>query len=455
MPDVDALRDRMSEERIEFVDLKVADLLGRWRHVTVPSARFDASVVERGIAFDASNLGYASVEGSDMRLRPDLGTATVAEEDGDRVLSVICDVYPAASDEPFRDDPRGIARRTERLALRETGADDVRLSPELEFYVFQEARFVSDECSSGYTIDPMSGRSGLSFYHICPPEDRLLALRNGICRELHNRGIAVRYHHHEVGARGQQEIELGFHGVVEAADATLLAKQATRRLAADRGWVATFLPKPLHGQNGSGLHVHQYLGKGGTSLFEGNGGLSELALCYVGGILSHGRSLCALTNASTNSYRRLVPGYEAPVWFAFGEGNRSAAVRIPRYADAKERRIELRTVDATCNPYLAYSAMVLAGLDGIRRGLNAEQLGFGPFAEDLYRLDAERASRLAAAPRSLGEALDSLEQDHDYLVHDGVFSADQVAQWIRAKRREVTAVGHRPHPYEFSLYFDL
>ena len=219
--------------------------------------------------------------------------------------------------------------------------------------------------------------------------------------------------------------------------------------------VATFLPKPIYGENGSGLHVHQYLASDGLSLFENDGELSELALCYIGGVLTHGRSLCALTNPSTNSYRRLVPGYEAPVWLAYGEGNRSAAIRIPRYASALERRIELRTGDATCNPYLAYAGMLMAGIDGIRKRLNAAELDLGPHNQDLYTVPEETKARLEAAPVNLEDALKCLETDHEYLLAGGVFSTDQISTWIRTKRLEARNVANRPHPYEFPLYFDL
>ncbi|UCF09830.1 MAG: type I glutamate--ammonia ligase [Candidatus Bipolaricaulota bacterium] len=455
MATLEELQQHLADEQIEFVDLRVTDLVGRWRHVTIPADRLDSSLLERGVAFDASNLGFAAVEGSDMVLRPDPATAAVTLSCGGRVLSMLCDVFVPQTNEPFPGDPRAVARRAEAFVAAEGGADAVRMSPELEFYVFRELQVEAGPCRSGVVINPMHPHGDHSFYHVCPPRDRLFALRNEICRGLIGRGFDVRYHHHEVGAHGQVEIELGFHGLTDAADATLIAKDAARCLAADAGWEATFLPKPIHDQNGSGLHVHQFLERDGSNLFSANGELSELALCYIGGLLSHGRSLCALSNPSTNSYRRLVPGFEAPVWFAFGEGNRSAAVRIPRYADGERRRIELRTADATCNPYLAFAAMLMAGLDGIARGLNATDLGLGPFDRDLYRASEESASPLVAAPRDLHEALDALEADHEYLFAGGVFTSPQIEQWVRTKRGEAEQVQHRPHPYEFVLYHDL
>ena len=452
---MESLRKVVAAENIEFVDLLVVDLAGRWRHVTVPAERFDEKLCERGVAFDASNLGYASVEGSDMVLRPDPATAAIADHSGKRILTVICNIHTPATGERFHGDPRGLAARAEEYLASAGIADAARMSPEFEFYVFREAQFRSERREASYKLEPLNANAERSFYHACPPEDQLFNLRNTACRHLLDRGVPVKYHHHEVGAYGQLEIELGFCGLVEAADHTMLIKATVRNLAAQAGWVATFLPKPIYGENGSGLHVHQYLESNGSSAFDTDGELSDLALCYIGGVLRHGRSLCALTNPSTNSYRRLVPGYEAPVWFAFGEGNRSAAIRIPRYASAEERRMELRTADATCNPYLAYAGMLMAGIDGIERGLHATKLGLGPLNENLYSIPADTRAHLEAAPVNLEDALTYLEEDHDYLLNGGVFSADQIENWIQVKRQEARSVRNRPHPYEFPLYFDL
>ena len=455
MTDRKALRDRIASEQIEFIDLRVVDLSGRWRHVTVPEQRFDDTVLEEGVAFDASNLGYAGVEGSDMVLRPDLDTADIVRHDGESVLAFICDIFHPQTGERFEGDPRDIARRAEALLRSEGIADSVEMSPEFEFYAFRAANFRSEPCECGYALDPLNANAERSYYHASPPEDQLFTFRNAVCRHLQARGIEVKYHHHEVGAYGQLEIELGFQPLLRAADATMVIKNTARRVAAEFGLAATFLPKPIYGQNGSGLHVHQFLAKQGESLFEADGGLSDLALCYTSGTLAHGRSLCALTNPSTNSYRRLVPGYEAPVWFAYGEGNRSAAVRIPRYASPRERRIELRTSDATCNPYLAYAAMLMAGIDGVLKGERANDLGYGPHNENLYTVSEEATAKLESAPVNLEDALTCLEDDHAYLTRGSVFSERMIEQWIRMKRQEARGVRNRPHPYEFALYFDL
>ncbi len=451
----DSLKELIAKERIEFVDFRVVDLIGRWRHITIPAGRFTPYLVENGIAFDGSNLGYASVEGSDMVLLPDLDTATIDYYSGEKVLSVISDIYLARGREPFNGDPRGIIKRAEEYLIADGIAETAMMSPEFEFYVFSRAKYRSGNIKSYYSIIPLNGHTEHSFYHISPPEDQLFTLRNDICRRLEEKGILVKYHHHEVGPLGQLEIELGFDRPLKMADTTLVIKNIVRNISAEVGLSATFMPKPIFDENGNGMHIHQYLASGGKSLFENKGELSELGLCYVGGILSHGRSLFGLTNPSTNSYCRLIPGYEAPVSLAFGEANRSAAIRIPGYATPAERRIELRTVDATCNPYLAYAGMLMAGIDGIKRNLNAKALGLGPYNQDLYNLSAEEGKKIAQAPKDLSEALCALEEDHDYLTTGEVFSEDQIANWITVKREEERELRKRPHPYEFPLYYDL
>jgi len=341
-------------------------------------------------------------------------------------------------------------------------ADDILVSPEFEFYVFDEVRFESEQGRSCVEIACVEGcdhkkegssptEPASSAYHAPVAEDKLFGLRNEMCRRIGRAGIPVKYHHHEVGPYGQQEIELGFGSLVEMADATQIVKSIVRCVAAEAGLTATFMPKPILSQAGTGLHLHQYLVRGATNLFARDGELSELALCYVGGLLTHGASLMGLTNPSTNSFRRLVPGYEAPVNFVFGAANRSAAVRIPGYASASERRIELRTMDATCNPYLAFAAILLAGIDGIKRRLNAAELGYGPFEKDAY----EEEHAACAAPRELSEALDALMDDHAYLTEAGVVPQALLELWIRRKREELLAVRARPHPHEFTLYYDL
>lgn len=346
--------------------------------------------------------------------------------------------------------------------MTESGiADEAIVSPEFEFYVFDDALFESGTGRICAEIVPFEGRehcdragvktSGTSAYHAPMPQDRLFFLRNEICRQLEEARISVKYHHHEVGAFGQQEIEIEFAPLLRMADVTLMTKSIVRNVADEEGLTATFLPKPLFSEAGSGMHLHQLLRKDGANIFSGENGLSETARCYIGGILTHGKSLMAFTNPSTNSYRRLVPGYEAPVHFIYGKANRSAAIRIPAYAKGSDTRIELRTLDATCNPYLAYAAILLAGIDGIVRGLDAMKLGMGPYDGAL----PEEKTRGQDTARSLEEALAALSEDHEYLLVGDVFSEKDIKHWSCVKRAEQEAVAPRPHPHGFTLYYDL
>jgi len=456
MSDYDGLKRRIEEEGIGFVDFRVTDLTGRFRHVTIPADRLTESLLSDGVGFDGSNYGYRGIGGSDMVLIPDLSTAYVEERDGEGILTVIGDICEAKTRTPADRDPRRIAAAAVQY-LRERGiADDLIVSPEFEFYVFDEVRYeITDRrCCLEISLAEGNDRSagGSSAYHSPLPEDRLFSLRCEMARQIEAAGMKVKYHHHEVGRLGQHEIELGFAPLRRMADAALIVKSIVRNVASEFGFTATFLPKPLHDEAGSGMHLHQYLVKGEENLFEGaDGGLPDLALCYVGGILTHGRSLMGLTNPSTNSYKRLVPGYEAPVNLVFGSGNRSAAIRVPAYASGDKTRIELRTIDATCNPYLAFAAILMAGIDGIDNDLNARRLGFGPYDDmDLYVNGSGEF-----APRSLTEALAALEEDHDYLLKGGVFSEELIEDWLTSKREEASRIADRPHPHEFALYYDL
>ena len=460
MTDVASLKRRLEDERIEFVDFRVADLIGRFRHITIPADRLSETLVSEGIGFDGSNYGFRNVAGSDMVLIPDLETAYVETRDGERILTVVADICEAATRKPAPIDPRGIAASAVTY-LKERGiADDALVSPEFEFYVFDGVVFTDDPGRCSVEITPAEacehrdlpgmGNAAFPAYHAPLPQDRTFRLRCEMAREIQAAGIPVKYHHHEVGPFGQQEIELGFESLVRMADAVLIVKSIVRNVAAEAGVTATFLPKPIHGEAGSGMHLHQYLVRRGENLFRGDGELSELALCYIGGLLTHGRSLMGMTNPSTNSYRRLVPGYEAPVHLVFGSANRSAAVRVPTYARGDKMRIELRTMDATCNPYLAFAAILMAGIDGIERDLNAKRLAFGPFETDLYRDGTGEQ-----APRSLDEALCALAADHEYLLAGDVFTETGIEHWIRLKQQEADAISVRPHPHEFTLYYDL
>ncbi len=455
-----AIRERIERDSIEFVDFRVADLVGRFRHITIPAVRFTEELLVDGIGFDGSNYGFRDVAGSDMVLVPDPSTGYVEERGGERILTLIADICEARTGKPAAIDPRGIVNRAVEWMQAQGVADDILVSPEFEFYVFERALYGSDpglariELESIENCDqrglPGLGRTIHSAYHAPLPQDKLFGLRCEICRQISAAGIPVKYHHHEVGSFGQQEIELGFGSLVRMADAVLVVKSLVRTIADDMGLSATFLPKPMRGEAGNGMHLHQFLSRDGVNLFRGEDGLSELALCYVGGLLTHGPSLMGLTNPSTNSYRRLVPGFEAPVHFVFGSANRSTAVRVPAYAREDKVRVELRTMDATCNPYLAFAAILLAGLDGIDNELNARELGLGPFETNIY---AHAAGALA--PGSLMSALDALEADHAYLLKGGIFSEEGLSHWIERKRQDCTSVAEQPHPQEFVLYYDL
>ncbi len=458
--DFQTLAAQIRDEGIEFVDLRAVDLAGRFRHVTLPAARFTEDLVRRGVGIDGSNYGYRAVTASDMVLVPDLATAYVETRQGERVVALIGDLYEADARQPALVDPRGTALRAEDY-LRQRGlADGAMVSPEFEFYVFEQALFESEAGRMVVEMLPFEGREhqsrpalgrGGSAYHAPLPQDRLYGLRNEVSRQVEAAGIPVKYHHHEVGPFGQVEVELGFAPLSRMADATLIVKHIARNVAHEAGLTATFLPKPIYGEAGSGLHLHQYLVQDGRNLFAGEDGLSDLALCFVGGLLSHGRSLMGLTNPSTNSYRRLLPGYEAPVYLVYGAANRNAAVRVPAYARGQKLRVELRTMDASCNPYLAFAAILMAGIDGIQRGLHATELGFGPFEH----VGRDVPLQAPITPRNLDEALDALAADQAYLTTGGVFTADAIAHWIEVKRREAAAVAERPHPHEFTLYYDL
>jgi glutamine synthetase len=456
---------------VAMVDLKFCDLWGRWRHVTLPASRFNQRLLETGVGFDGSSLGLSAVKSGDLVLVPELATAFLDPFWDVPTISFLCATLEADSRQPFPHDPRTLAARAEEF-LRTSGVGDSSLwGPEFEFYLFdgvsyengmnvaayrvesREADWKSHELGSGYTIPRHGG------YHAIPPQDHLHNARTKISMHLETIGVPVKYHHHEVGGPGQCEIETRMLPMVRAGDVTLLAKYVARMMAREMGMTATFMPKPLFGEAGSGLHFHQQVWRGEANAFydaAGYGCLSETARFYIGGLLAHGAAVMALTNPSTNSYRRLVPGYEAPVSAIFSLGNRSAAIRIPKYANQPESaRLEFRPPDATCNPYLAIAAQLMAGIDGVRRRTDPTALGFGPYDEDVFSWPAEKRAQIKALPTSLDEALDSLERDHGFLLEGDVFSREMLQRWVKRKRSEERSVRDRPHPYEIELYYDL
>jgi glutamine synthetase len=466
------VRRYLDEKHIGMVDLKFTDLWGRWHHLTVPANQFTAQLLEHGIGFDGSAVGLKSVKAGDMVLVPDLSTGMLDPFWDTSTVSFICTTLEADTHQVFTNDPRNIAIRAEEFLKSSGIADESRWGPEFEFYIFDsvsyeygvnrasyrvncaEADWTSSESGHGHYIPVHGG------YHAIPPKDQFYNLRTEMCLHLQEMGVPVKYHHHEVGGPGQSEIETPMMGLLQAGDATMIIKYVSKMTAQIHGKTVTFMPKPLYGEAGSGMHFHQHLFKSGANIFYDPGGygcLSQVALYYIGGLLIHGPALLALTNPSTNSYSRLVPGYEAPVNAFFSLGNRSAAVRIPKYATQPEAaRMEFRPPDASCNVYLAMAAQLLAGLDGIQREIDPSQAGFGPFDANIFAWTDEQRHQIKSLPDSLNAALIALEQDHDFLLKGEVFSDLLLKQWVDFKRNEeYYQVRNRPHPYEMSLYFDV
>ncbi len=456
---------------VDFIDLRFADLPGRWHHVTIPTARFEPEIFDRGVGFDGSSVsGFKSVERGDMVLLPDYRTALVAQYGEHLVATLIASAGEADTKRPFELDPRTIAMTAEEVLKRSGRADESLWSPELEFYLFSAVDYEdapngsfyevaseeagwSDpddpELALGFRIDPRGG------YQATPPSDRYFELRNEICARMEESGIPVKYHHHENGRPGQQEIEIHAEPLVRSADHLMLGKHIVRNTADEWGVAATFMPKPIPDEAGSGLHLHIRLVKDGQYVLHGDecAGLSREALSFLGGILTHGRALAAITSPSTNSYRRLRPGFEAPATLTFSAGSRRAAIRIPKYAtEPHMKSAEYRPSDATANPYLAMAALVAAGLDGMERGIDPQQEGFGPFEGNVDEIARDR--KIVPLPATLDEALHELREGGGFLSDSGIFPESFVPVWIDLKVREAETVAGRPHPTEYSLYFD-
>jgi glutamine synthetase len=462
------------EKNIQMVDLRFVDLFGAWHHVTIPAARLDERVFSSGVPFDGSSIpGFKRVQGGDMVLLPDVATALTDNFWDQRTLGLICNVAEAGTLEPYAGDPRTVAQRAEALLRKEGIAEQSLWGPEFEFYIFDKIVYQNDINMAYHRIDSAEAdwNSGAEEgqnlggkiprkggYHAMPPLDNLYNLRAEMARQIEEAGIPVRYHHHEVGGPGQSEIEINLLPLERACDATMLVKYLTKMVAREAGKTVTYMPKPLYNEAGSGMHFHQYLVRGGKSLFFEAGeyaNLSKLGRLYVGGVLHHGRALLALTNPSTNSYKRLVPGFEAPVSLCYGLANRSAAIRIPKYVNNElENRIEFRPPDGTCNVYLAVAAQLMAGIDGILTGIDAREQGFGPVDCNIFDLPKEERERIGKMPTSLREAMLALQQDHEFLLRGGVFSEAMIASIVEAKIGQYDEVRNRPHPYEMSLYFD-
>ena len=465
------------ENEIKIIDLKFCDLLGTWQHFSIPLEEMNDDLFLKGTGFDGSSIrGFQSIHESDMLIVPDPATAAMDPCFSIPTVSLTCDVKDPANSAnmDYARDPRFIAKKAEAYLKKTRIADVSYWGPELEFFIFDSARFDQDSHSAYHFIDSeegawnsgrensLDGGRNMAYklrhkegYFPVPPLDTQTDIRSEMILKIADFGIRMEKHHHEVATAGQAELGLRYDTLVRQGDHVLVYKYIVKNVARAHGKVATFMPKPLFGDNGSGMHVHQSLWKNGKNLFynpEGYAGFSDMGLHYIGGLLRHAPALLALVAPTTNSYRRLVPGYEAPVNLVYSQRNRSASARIPMYFDTEEaRRVEFRCPDPTCNPYLAFSAMLRAGLDGIQNNIAPGE----PMDVDLYDLSPAEAAKIKQVPGSLGEALDALEADHDFLLKGGVFTEDVIETWIKFKReRELDPVRLRPHPYEFYLYFD-
>ncbi|MBI5391318.1 type I glutamate--ammonia ligase [Candidatus Woesearchaeota archaeon] len=464
------LQEIAKKHNIQFIDLRFVDLPGTWQHFTIPLSELDESAVREGLGFDGSSIrGFQEINESDMLIMPDLSTAFI-DPFSDATISMVGDIADPVAKKKYSRDPRYVAQKAAEY-LKKTGVGDVAyFGPEAEFFVFDSIRFDQNAHSGYYFIDSEEGiwNSGSGCcdsknlgnkirhkegYFPVAPTDQQQNLRNEMIATMMACGIQIERQHHEVATAGQAEIDYRFAALLKAADHLMLFKYIVKNVAFKHGKTATFMPKPLFNDNGSGMHVHQSIWKDGKNLFAGDGyaGLSETAIYYIGGILAHAPALTALCSPTTNSFKRLVPGFEAPVNLVYSGRNRSAAIRIPMYSDnPKAKRIEYRSPDAACNPYLAFSAMLMAGLDGIKRKLHPGD----PTNENLYDLPAEKVKLIKSLPKTLPEALEALKHDHAFLLEGGVFTQDVIDTWIDYVKKKEDDVRKRPHPWEFHLYYD-
>ncbi len=457
---------------VEIVDLKFCDFLGLWQHFSIPISVLSDELFDEGIGFDGSSIrGFQKIQESDMLLMPDPETAFLDPFTQIPTLSLICNVRDPVTGQPYSRDPRFVAHKAEQY-LKSAGVADLSYwGPEIEFYIFDNVRFDQTYNQGFYHIDSIEGfwnsgdasRPNLGYkprykegYFPVPPMDHMQDIRSEMVQTLQKVGIQIEVHHHEVGTAGQAEIDMRYTTLTRMADQVLLYKYIVKNVALKHGKTVTMMPKPIFMDNGSGMHTHQSLWKNGKNLFfdaNNYGLISDAARYYIGGILKHADALCALIAPTTNSYRRLVPGYEAPINLVYSQRNRSACVRIPMYSSSeKAKRLEFRTPDASCNPYYAFPAMLMAGLDGIENKIEPPE----PLDKDLYDLEPEEQKNIKSVVGSLEDALDALDQDHEFLTKGDVFTQDVIDTWLAYKReREIDAIRLRPHPYEFALYYDV
>ncbi len=463
----------IKENNIKMVDFKMVDINGQYRHVTIPAENFSEDTMKSGIGFDASNYGYAVVEKSDMVFIPDPDTAVIDPFCEIATLSMTGNamIIDTPENRPLAQYPRNIIKAAVEYMKNSGVADEMKILPEFEFYLFDDVRWNVEGKNIGASVDAVqsywnSNNEGHGVvvakqknYHIAKPFDVSYECRSEMCMHMKDAGIEINYHHPEVAASGQFEIEPQLGEVVHMADATMWIKYIIHNTALKHGKTATFMPKPIYGEAGSGMHVHMILFKDGEPVFSDDNGyarLSEKAHYFMGGLLKHIGALCAITNPSTNSFKRLIPGFEAPVTVGYATSNRSAVIRIPAYAKSPDkRRFELRNPDATCNPYFCYAAILMAGLDGVKNKIDPHANGWGPYDVNLYHLSDEEKAKLQHLPASLEEALDALEADNEFLTAGGVFPKELLNNFIKAKREECRQLSAIPHPAEFDKYYNL
>ncbi|WP_341502330.1 glutamate--ammonia ligase [Gallaecimonas sp. GXIMD4217] len=470
MSSVEHVLDLIKENEVKFVDLRFTDTKGKEQHVSIPHHQVDMDFLEDGKMFDGSSIaGWKGINDSDMVLLPDLNSAVMDPFTEEATLILRCDIVEPATMQGYDRDPRSVAHRAEAY-LKSTGiADTVLMGPEPEFFLFDDVRYGSDISGAFYKLDSeeASWNTGREYeegnmghrptvkggYFPVAPVDSAQDIRSAMCLVMEEMGLVCEAHHHEVATAGQNEVATRFNTLTTKADEIQIYKYVVHNVAHAYGKSATFMPKPLVGDNGSGMHVHQSLSKDGVNIFAGDkyGGLSEEALYYIGGIIKHARAINAFANASTNSYKRLVPGFEAPVMLAYSARNRSASIRIPHVPSVKGRRIEVRFPDPTANPYLAFAAMLMAGLDGIQNKIHPGDA----MDKDLYDLPAEEAAEIPTVASSLEEALDCLDKDREFLTRGGVFSDDMIDAYIDLKRQEVERLNMTTHPVEFEMYYSV
>ncbi|MGP7734783.1 glutamate--ammonia ligase [Oceanimonas smirnovii] len=467
---IESVMDMIKEHDVKFIDMRFTDIKGKEQHISLPVSQVNDDFFEEGKMFDGSSMtAWKTIHESDMVLMPDPSTAVMDPFTEDATLNIRCDVLEPATMQGYDRDPRSIARRAEEYLVSTGIADTVLIGPEPEFFMFDDVRFHTDMAGSFFKVDDSEAKwnSGRDYaegnkghrpgvkggYFPVAPIDSSHDIRSAMCLVMEEMGLVVEAHHHEVATAGQNEIACKFNTLTKKADEIQIYKYVVHNVAHAFNKTATFMPKPLVGDNGSGMHVHQSLGKNGENLFAGDlyGGLSEMALYYIGGIIKHARALNAITNPATNSYRRLVPGFEAPVMLAYSARNRSASIRIPLVGSPKARRIETRFPDPAANPYLCFAALLMAGLDGIQNKIHPGDA----MDKDLYDLPAEEAAEIPTVATSLDNALDNLDQDREFLTRGGVFSDEFIDAYIKHKRKEAETINMAVHPLEFDLYYSV